>query len=111
MMMKNSHKELIDRSQHRLISKLKSRPVCPFCHNEMCWRFSVVVFEKGDFPYRDEQWWRCVNCRAVQIFVVPISKEEYYREIKDRGGQILMSDEVQQDQQMLKYLKTLEDVD
>jgi len=109
--MKNSHKELTGRSQHRLISKLKSRPVCPFCHNEMHWRYSVVRSEKGGFPYRDDQWWKCINCYAVQIFGVPISREEYYREIEDRGGQILMPDKLQQDHQMYKYLKSLGYID
>jgi len=97
---------LATRSERRLIKIFGGKPRCPLCRSEMLWRYSVIRSHKGGYPYRDDQWWKCPRCFNVQLFGVPITRQEYRRELSERGGNILIP-EHHPDVEIFRRLKAL----
>jgi len=83
---------LIQRAKERM----RIKPVCPFCSNEILFRHSTIAggnliprTPKGS-PIRDDQYWKCPNCFHTSHFGLPMSRRDALIEMKLRGGSDLL---------------------
>lgn len=67
----------------RTLARMKVKPKCPFCGQEMVFRHSMVT----PAPLTDSIFWKCLNCCYLAGFCVPISHEDYEYDLALRNGQ------------------------
>jgi len=66
----------------RSIKRMKIVPSCPFGHGKMTFRASKL----NTSPMRDDIVYKCTKCWYLAFFGVPMTPNEYKKEIQLRGG-------------------------
>ena len=71
------YNKIINRIEQRVGTK-----ICPFCNTQMKFRHSVIA--QG--PLSDTIIMKCPRCYYLASFGIPLSKEEFMLEKKERDG-------------------------
>ncbi len=86
----------------RAVSRMKIKPRYPYCGTPVLFRFSHLA---GGHPVRDDQAWKCPNCFHTTHFGIPMTREEYEREKRLRGGEYLLEPDYREDEKYMAQVR------